>query len=231
MLQALAVAHTLCRWPVQSPGSVRGHGSSSCGDRADWTAVHCGLTKAELVEGRAQSWIGLSMLAGELRAGSRSIGPGDCRLPAAGWTLAPLNPLLPACSPDVSQASGASACCAVASWCMRRISKLRWRGGPGALHKRGCFDRSGSPTIKGAAQRAGEYRRQADWCSGAGGQDGPRSAVHIGLSVPMGKARRQCALDLGTRPRAVIRQLAVNNALEMILVVCGAGTNRPPGSL
>lgn len=98
---------------------------------------------------------------------------------------------------------------------------------PELLHKRGPVDPAVAVQLsKGAAQRCG-----ASIGVGLTGVAGPEEQdghsvgeVHIGLSVPMGEGETTVrTLDLGTRPRAVIRQLAVNNALEMILVVCGAG--------
>src|SRR5699024_10844352 len=98
---------------------------------------------------------------------------------------------------------------------------------PEHLHKRGPVDPAVAVQLsKGAEQRCGASIGVA--MTGVAGPEeevGHRfGVVHIQLSKHMVEGETTVrTLDLGTRPRAVIRQLAVNNALEMILVVCGAG--------
>lgn len=95
------------------------------------------------------------------------------------------------------------------------------------LHKRGPVDPAVAVQLsKGAAQRCGaSIGVGLTGVAGPDGQDGHSvGEVHIGLSVPVGEGGTTVrTLDLGTRPRAVIRQLAVNSALEMILGIAGDG--------
>lgn len=95
------------------------------------------------------------------------------------------------------------------------------------LHKRGPVDPAVAVQLsKGAAQRCGaSIGIGLTGVAGPDGQDGHSvGEVHIGMTVPAGAGGTTVrTLDLGTRPRAVIRQLAVNGALEMILGIAGDG--------
>ncbi len=98
---------------------------------------------------------------------------------------------------------------------------------PELLHQRGPVDPAVAVQLsKGAAQRCGaSIGVGLTGVAGPDGQDGHSvGEVHIGMTVPAGAGETTVrSFDLGTRPRAVIRQLAVNSALEMILAVSGAG--------